>query len=318
MTKNKSVKKKALKRDTVIAVFFLLITVSGLVCLLYPTASDVVNTVNETKAIYTYSKDVTILPVKQYDEEYEKAKDYNERLYALDFPLYESDKIDGYEDTLNVSKNGVIGVIDIPQIDIKLPIYHGTDDEVLGNAVGHLKGSSFPLNEKNTHAVIAAHRGVTSARLFTDIDQLKLGDEFKITVLDNVLTYEVDSIQVVLPEETTALEIVDGENLVTLQTCTPYGINSHRLLVRGKCIKAEKLKSTETKQNTFEETVTTVMSVLMNKRNITPVIAAGAILLVFVILRITINIHRNSRRKKAMLNTILEVNEVKNNNAETV
>jgi sortase A len=159
---------------------------------------------------------------------------------------------------------------------------------------------------------------VTSARLFTDIDQLKLGDEFTITVLDNVLTYEVDSIQVVLPEETTALEIVDGENLVTLQTCTPYGINSHRLLVRGKCIKAEKLKSTETKQNTFEETVTTVMSVLMNKRNITPVIAAGAILLVFVILRIAINIHRNSRRKKAMLNTILEVNEVKNNNAETV
>lgn len=296
MKKDKT-KVKYIKRDGLIAVVFLLLTIAGLVCLLYPTASDVVNTINETKAIHLYKKEVDALPTAQYQAELKKAQEYNEKLNALNSPLFEADLIEGYYTTLNIDGNDIIGVVNIPQIDINLPIYHGTDEKALGNAVGHLQGSSFPVGGENTHAVIAAHCGINNARLFTDIDTLKLGDEFTVTVLNKELTYEVDNIQVVLPEETTALEIIKGGDYCTLQTCTPYGINSHRLLVRGKHTKTTDIVKKRTEDASWEETVTTVITVLMNKRNIAPVIAAVSIMLVFVAIRIVINVKRNKRQR---------------------
>ena len=294
--KNKG-NKKYIKRDAVLSTLFIVLTAAGLVCLLYPTASDVINTVNESKAIHLYQKEVDLLPTHQDELEYERAQEYNRQLAKLHSPLFESSSLEGYSDILNVNSNGIIGIVDIPKINVSLPIYHGTSDEVLGNAVGHLQGTSFPVEGDNTHSVIAAHSGVNNARLFTDIDSLDIGDTFTITVLNKELLYKVDNIEVVLPEETIALEIVDGGNYVTLQTCTPYGVNSHRLLVRGKYITTTKVEKKATEEGSWEETVVTVMSVLTTKRNITPVIIAVGLVLLFVILRIIINFKRNKRQR---------------------
>lgn len=138
-----------------------------------------------------------------------------------------------YEQLLNVSGNGIMGYIEIPSIDVMLPIYHGTSEEVLQVAIGHIEGSSLPIGGESTHSVISGHRGLPSSRLFTDIDQLSEGDTFTLMVLDEVLTYEVDQIRIVEPEDISLLAIEEGQDLCTLVTCTPYGVNSHRLLVRG-------------------------------------------------------------------------------------
>jgi sortase A len=176
--------------------------------------------------------------VKQLDdgskqEIIEKAREYNSNLSAgVDFELTETEYAE-YESILDISGTGIMGYIQIPSINVNLPIYHGTDEAVLQIAVGHIAGSSFPVGGEGTHAVLSGHRGLPSARLFTDLDKMTEGDIFTITVLDEVVTYQVDQIRIVLPEETGELAIVDGKDYCTLVTCTPYGINSHRMLVRG-------------------------------------------------------------------------------------
>ena len=220
-------------RSTIILILIFLV---GLSVMLYPTISDYVNQKNQSRAVASYSEEVENLSDVDYQAYFDAADDYNRRLAETPDAFYRPEEVSGYTDTLDVSGTGIMGYITISKIGVELPIYHGTSDGVLQVAAGHLEGSSLPVGGAGTHAVISAHRGLPSAKLFTNLDELEVGDTFTITVLDRVLTYEVDQISIVLPTETDLLQPVEGKDYVTLMTCTPYGINTHRLLVRGKRI----------------------------------------------------------------------------------
>ena len=228
-------KKKA--GNLVICIIFL----AGLSLLLYPFVANQWNNYRQKQLISGYEQVVSDKEAAEgidYDAERKKAEDYNEALLPCvlpdSFALAESSGVDPvYMNTLNIAGDEMMGSVEIPKINIKIPIYHTTEEEVLNKGAGHLEGSSLPVGGANTHAVISAHRGLPSASLFTDLDQLKEGDHFLIHVLDETLCYEVDKISVVKPEDTSALAVEDGQDLVTLLTCTPYGVNTERLLVRG-------------------------------------------------------------------------------------
>ena len=217
-------------------IILILIFLVGLSVMLYPTISDYVNQKNQSRAVASYSEEVENLSDVDYQAYFDAADDYNRRLAETPDAFYRPEEVSGYTDTLDVSGTGIMGYITISKIGVELPVYHGTSDGVLQVAAGHLEGSSLPVGGAGTHAVISAHRGLPSAKLFTNLDELEVGDTFTITVLDRVLTYEVDQISIVLPTETDLLQPVEGKDYVTLMTCTPYGINTHRLLVRGKRI----------------------------------------------------------------------------------
>lgn len=217
-------------------IILILIFLVGLSVMLYPTISDYVNQKNQSRAVASYSEEVENLSDVDYQAYFDAANDYNRRLAETPDAFYRPEEVSGYTDTLDVSGTGIMGYITISKIGVELPVYHGTSDGVLQVAAGHLEGSSLPVGGAGTHAVISAHRGLPSAKLFTNLDELEVGDTFTITVLDRVLTYEVDQISIVLPTETDLLQPVEGKDYVTLMTCTPYGINTHRLLVRGKRI----------------------------------------------------------------------------------
>lgn len=220
-------------RSTIILILIFLV---GLSVMLYPTVSDYINQKNQSRAVASYSEEVENLSDVDYQAYFDAADDYNRRLAETPDAFYRPEEVSGYTDTLDVSGTGIMGYITISKIGVELPVYHGTSDGVLQVAAGHLEGSSLPVGGAGTHAVISAHRGLPSAKLFTNLDELEVGDTFTITVLDRVLTYEVDQISIVLPTETDLLQPVEGKDYVTLMTCTPYGINTHRLLVRGKRI----------------------------------------------------------------------------------
>ena len=228
-------KKKA--GNLVICIIFL----AGLSLLLYPFVANQWNNYRQKQLISGYEQVVSEKEAAEgidYDAERKKAEDYNEALLPCvlpdSFALAESSGVDPvYMNTLNIAGDEMMGSVEIPKINIKIPIYHTTEEEVLNKGAGHLEGSSLPVGGANTHAVISAHRGLPSASLFTDLDQMKPGDHFLLHVLDETLCYEVDKISVVKPEDTTALAVEDGQDLVTLLTCTPYGVNTERLLVRG-------------------------------------------------------------------------------------
>ena len=228
-------KKKA--GNLVICIIFL----AGLSLLLYPFVANQWNNYRQKQLISGYEQAVSEKEAAEgidYDAERKKAEDYNEALLPCvlpdSFALAESSGVDPvYMNTLNIAGDEMMGSVEIPKINIKIPIYHTTEEEVLNKGAGHLEGSSLPVGGVNTHAVISAHRGLPSASLFTDLDQLKEGDHFLIHVLNETLCYEVDKISVVKPEDTSALAVEDGQDLVTLLTCTPYGVNTERLLVRG-------------------------------------------------------------------------------------
>lgn len=214
--------------------FLVLLLLAGVSLLLYPSLSDYWNSMHQTRAIASYAETVSQLDTAQYDEMWKAAQDYNRSLAQREtaFALTDEQKA-AYESLLDVSGLGVMGYIEIPEIDCSLPIYHGTEESVLQVAVGHLEWSSLPVGGEGTHCVLSGHRGLPSAKLFTNLDKLAVGDTFLLRVLDEVLTYEVDQILIVEPEQVDALGIVPGEDYCTLVTCTPYGINTHRLLVRG-------------------------------------------------------------------------------------
>lgn len=217
--------------STIVLLFILFI---GLSLLLYPTASDYWNSFHQTRAIATYAENVANLDNNQYDQLWEDARAYNQALPFRSNPYYLSEEQKAqYESLLDVSGLGVMGYIEIPEIDVSLPIYHGTEESVLQVAVGHLDWTSLPVGGESTHCVLSGHRGLPSAKLFTNLDKLREGDTFLLRILDEVLTYEVDQILIVEPQETGALKIEEGKDYCTLVTCTPYGINTHRLLVRG-------------------------------------------------------------------------------------
>lgn len=220
----------------------IILFLAGLSLLLYPLVANQWNNHRQKQLISNYESVISDKEAAgniDYAAEMKKAEAYNDALlpsilpdsFAVADASTETDS--SYEDSLNIAGDGMMGIVEIPKIAIKLPIYHGTGDEVLQKAAGHLEGSSLPIGGENTHAVISAHRGLPSASLFTDLDQLEIGDHFLIHVLDETLCYEVDQILVVDPEDTSALAVEDGEDLVTLLTCTPYGVNTQRLMVRG-------------------------------------------------------------------------------------
>lgn len=208
--------------------------VIGLSLLLYPSFSDYWNSFTQSKAITSYAEQVANLDSEEYDHIWSAAYEYNVSISdRRNIFLLSDEQRKEYNSLLNLGGDGIMGYIDIPSIDVLLPIYHGTTEAVLSVAVGHLDWSSLPVGGTSTHCVVSGHRGLPSAKLFTDIDKLAVGDYFMMNILDEVLTYEVDQIRIVLPEETDDLLIEEGKDLCTLVTCTPYGINSHRLLVRG-------------------------------------------------------------------------------------
>ena len=259
------------KESTITTVILVLLFVIGLSLLLYPALSDYWNSLHQSAAISDYAENVADLSKENYDELWTAAKSYNASLVPrFNAFLLTDEQKEQYDSLLNVSGLGIMGYIEIPEINCSLPIYHGTDESVLQIAVGHISWSSLPTGGESTHCVLSGHRGLPSAKLFTNLDKLTEGSTFMLRVLDEVLTYEVDQILTVLPDEVDALQIVEGEDLCTLVTCTPYGINSHRLLVRGHRI--ENVEAAKTARATADAI------------QIEPLLVAPAVAIPFLIL----------------------------------
>lgn len=234
MKKEKEPRKGKKKRISLSTIILTVIFLVGLGVMLYPTVSDYWNSFHQTRAIANYDAVVAELDETDYEALFQAAEEYNEKLRGLGAPFSEHEELSElYYSVLDVAGNGIIGYINIPKINVNLPIYHGTSDSVLNVAAGHLEGSSLPIGGEARHSVLSAHRGLPSAKLFTDLDELEVADIFTITVLNQVLTYEVDQILIVEPTQMEALNVTAGQDYCTLLTCTPYGINSHRMLVRG-------------------------------------------------------------------------------------
>lgn len=271
------------RRATII---LLIIFVAGLSLLLYPSVSDYINSMHQSKAITTYADEVAALNREQYDAYLQAAQEYNKSILKRGnvFALSDEDKKQ-YTELLDISGTGVMGYIEIPIIEVTLPIYHGTDDAVLQIAVGHLDWTSLPVGGESSHCVLSGHRGLPSAKLFTNLDKLVEGDVFMLRILDEILTYEVDRILIVEPQDVEALRITEGKDYCTLVTCTPYGINTHRLLVRGHRIENE--EEAETVRITTEAI------------QIEPTIAAcfGAIPLLIVMLIVVFSISGRKRKR---------------------
>lgn len=217
-------------RTTIILSMIFLI---GLSVMLYPSFSNYWNSKRQTEAVASYDAAVSKMSTKDYEKYFSQAESYNRDLANLSDPLENYEDLPGFDDILNITESGVIGYITIDKIDTELPIYYGTAEGTLQIGVGLLNGTSFPVGGKGTHAVLSAHRGLPSAELFSRLDEMEEGDTFQITVLNRVLTYEVDQIHIVVPEDVKDLAIDPDKDYCTLMTCTPYGINTHRLLVRG-------------------------------------------------------------------------------------
>ena len=224
------------------AIFLTLGFLVGVCILLYPAFSNFWNSKTQSHAITDYESVLDNLQQEDYTGLLDQAEAYNQALYKTELPLLNYSRVPGYYDTLCLSENEMIGYLKIDRIGVELPIYHGTASEVLNKGVGHLEGSSLPVGGENTHSVMSAHRGLPSSKLVTDLDRLEIGDTFQIIVLDQVLTYQVDFIKVIEPDDFSNLQIIEGGDYCTLFTCTPYGINTHRLLVRGVRIETIKEK----------------------------------------------------------------------------
>lgn len=219
------------KHKTVI--FLTLGFLVGICILLYPAFSEFWNSKTQSRAITNYESVLEDLKPEDYTEIFQKAHAYNKALYETNFPLRDYNQVTGYSDILRIADTAMIGYLKIDRIGVELPIYHGTSEDVLNKGVGHLEGSSLPVGGENTHCVMSAHRGLPTSKLFTDLDRVEKGDTFQIVVLDQILTYQVDFIKVIEPTDISNLQIIDRGDYCTLFTCTPYGINTHRLLVRG-------------------------------------------------------------------------------------
>lgn len=251
--------KKHLSTIILVLAFF-----AGLSLMLYPTVSDYINSLHQSEAIAEYAENISELDEEEYERLRQEAMEYNNSLAAKEnlWSLSDEEK-NKYYQTLNINNNGVMSYIEIPKINCYLPIYHGTDEGVLQTSIGHIPGTSLPIGGENSHCVLSGHRGLPSAKLFSELDQLTKGDLFHIRTLNEELTYEVDQILIVLPTEVDSIKIDPGQDYCTLVTCTPYGVNSHRLLVRGHRVE---------KQNK-----TKVIRVVSDALQIEPIIVASMI-----------------------------------------
>jgi len=215
----------------------------GLSVLLYPSISSYWNSKTQSEAIVDYESMLAQYKPEDYTAIFEAADEYNKKLLQLEYPLLEHNKLSDYHSILNVSSTGMMGYITVPKISQELPVYHGTSDSVLSVAVGHLQGTSLPVGGKSTHSVVSAHRGLPTAVLFTHLDRMEVGDTFYFTILDRTITYEVDQIRIVEPDDTSLIQIAEGKDYCTLLTCTPYSINTQRLLVRGHQVDATQTRN---------------------------------------------------------------------------
>jgi sortase A len=228
------------RKTTIILLISFLI---GLSVLLYPSLSSYWNSKTQTKAIYDYETMLARYKPEDYTAIFEEAYAYNEKLRQLKEPLRDYAQLTDYPKILDISSTGMMGYITVPKISQELPVYHGTSDAVLSIAVGHLEGSSLPVGGKSTHSVVSAHRGLPTAVLFTYLDRMEIGDIFYFTILDRTITYEVDQIRIVEPNDAGLIQIAEGKDYCTLLTCTPYGINTQRLLVRGYQVDATQTRN---------------------------------------------------------------------------
>ena len=258
-----------------IGLLLVLMLFVGVCGLLYPSVSQYWNSKTQTRAVENYQEVLNSLKQEDYDSYFEEADGYNTTLNQLANPLTSYSQLDGYDDILNINGNGIMGYISIPKLGVELPVYHGISADVLNIACGHLEGTSLPVGGEDTHCVLSAHRGLPHARLFTDLDMMEVGDTFLITVLNRTLTYQVDQIKVVRPDEIDDIQIVPGEDLCTLLTCTPYGINSHRLLVRGTRI-----------ENAAPKLYVTSDAYKIDSLVATPVVAAPILLILLIVLMV--------------------------------
>ena len=249
----------------------------GVCILLYPAFSDYWNSKTQSKAIVNYESVLQNLAPEDYSAIFEEAYAYNRALYETDFPLVDYREVPGYFEALSVTDNSMIGYLKIDRIGVELPVYHGTSDEVLNIGVGHLQGTSLPVGGENTHCVMSAHRGLPSAKLFTDLDRMEIGDTFQIIILDQVLTYQVDRIKVIEPDEFYDLQIIPGGDYCTLFTCTPYGINTQRLLVRGHQVDATQQRNLYVASEAYR--VETLV--------VTPIVALPMILVLLIYVMVT-------------------------------
>ena len=275
------------KLSTAVLVLVLLV---GLGFLLYPTVSDYLKTLAYNRAIENFKSSVVALDDETYEDILAEAAAYNEKLLAIGKirTSLKGEELAAYERQMVIDESGVMGYVVIPKIHVSLPIYHGTSDAVLQSGVGHLEGSSLPIGGAGTHTVLSAHRGLPSAKLFTNIDQLAVGDTFTVRVLREVLTYEVDDVRVVLPSKVSALKVEKDGDYCTLLTCTPYGVNSHRLLVRGRRIPTP---AGETAQSF--DSLTTAQS----QKEYWPLFAVGAAAVLLVGVAVGVGIAKKKKRR---------------------
>lgn len=265
-----------------------LILLLGAGILLYPSFSDYWNSFHQSQAIVNYSDTVSNLNEAEYESIWREAVAYNQAMTGKSIPYTFSEADwEAYEAQLNVGGTGIMGYIEIPKINVALPIYHGTEESVLQVAVGHIESSSLPVGGESTHSILSGHRGLPSAKLFTDLDQLSEGDYFQLKILNEVLTYEVDQIRIVLPSELNELGITQGQDYCTLVTCTPYGINSHRMLVRGRRI-----------ANPREAAVITSDAIRVDPVLVAPAIAAPTLVILALWLIVTPGGKKKGPKKK--------------------
>lgn len=257
------------RKTTIIMIIFFFI---GLLTLFYPTLSNYYNEKKQSRMISNYENILNSTNTINFDELKEKAINYNKELNKLKEPLFNYGNLNNYYDLLNINKDGMMGYLTIDKIKVELPIYHGTSNEVLNSSVGHLEGTSLPIGGPSTHSVLSAHRGLPSAKLFTNLDKLEIGDTFKITILDEVLNYQIDKIMIVKPNNRNNIKIEENKDYVTLLTCTPYGINTHRLLVRGTRI-----------ENTKKTTYITTEGFKINNLIVVPILTIPIIILLLII-----------------------------------
>ncbi len=270
---------------------------AGLALLLYPSIADYYNSFHQSRAVAHYSEALVLDEGEDYEEEWAAARAYNEKLLkqtTVERLIMTDEERREYDSILNIGGNGILGVIEIPEIAVMLPLYHSTSSTILQVAVGHIEGTSLPTGGPSTHAAFSAHRGLPSAKLFTNLDQLVPGDVFTLRVLDEVLTYEIYNIEIVLPHQVESLQIIEGEDLCTLVTCTPYGINSHRLLVHGKRI--------ETSLAHLSAHIT-ADALQIEPLIVMPVVAAPMILVLLIIMLISTSPKR--RKKKLAADAVI-------------
>ena len=258
-----------------IGILLVLMLFVGVCGLLYPSVSQYWNSKTQTRAVENYQEILNSLKPQDYDAFFQEANRYNAELSELKNPLLDYRQLDGYHKILNINGNGIMGYVSISKLGVEIPVYHGVSAEVLNIACGHIEGTSLPVGGENTHCVLSAHRGLPHAKLFTDLDKMEVGDTFLLTVLNCTFTYQVDQIKVVRPDEIDDIQIVEGKDFCTLLTCTPYGINSHRLLVRGTRI-----------ENAAPALYVTSNAYRIDSLVATPIVAAPILLILLIVLMV--------------------------------